>query len=138
VKKIQQTKFGWDGNCYQAGVASILELDLDDVPNLNTSKEVEGEEMDGIVNEWLFGSNLKLHWIRTFDEDQRKMLGPEVYHLICGPSPRSKMLSHIVVGQYGEIIWDPHPDNDGLNHGFWLLGLFMQINPSEIFKGKNA
>lgn len=102
MKRVYQTKFGDEGNCLQAALASILEVDLADVPNLADSPF------------WLEA-------IRFFAEDHNYVMSvfpddpplrPNTYYVEWGLSPRGNQ--HAVVGYNSEIVHDPHPDGGGL------------------------
>lgn len=45
---VDQTKFGDEGNCYQACLASILEIGIDEVPTFSSSSNWVRE-----VQQWL-------------------------------------------------------------------------------------
>lgn len=75
-------------------------------------------------NEWFFKNNLvhiviEAHKLCAYDRPRL-----ETYHIIGGPSPRDPEqnkggygydgLLHAVVGFKGLIVWDPHPDHNGL------------------------
>jgi hypothetical protein len=89
------------GNCQQAAVASLLGLDLSDVPNF--IKHPHGFWQS--FWEFMAGRGLvviELSGERHFD----------CYHLAYGPSPRG--ISHAVVYRYGKLAHDPHPSRAGL------------------------
>ena len=109
--KVYQTKFrgidapvGERGNCWQAAVASILELPLGEVPNIQ-------EWDDNLVwfdkfREWLepyglgaiglaIGGNITL----------------QGYHIIeCKSTTLKNEELHVVVGLNGEVVHDPNPN----------------------------
>lgn len=107
MKPVDQTMFGsLSGNCYPACLASILEIELGDVPNF-------------CAQNWLARTE---EWLRT--EHDCTLLGfrpkgegafycvPAMYHIIAGKSSRG--LDHAVVGFQGKMVHDPHPSHDGL------------------------
>ncbi len=119
--QINQTKFHnsetkESGNCYAACIASILEKDINDVPNVL------------YIETWT-DYLLRLHeWLHIFDlcyiEVERSgLVNTDLnylgYHLICGKGPRKKddgkFIYHAVVGYKGVIKYDPHPSREGLN-----------------------
>lgn len=87
---------GLPGNCLQAAVASLLELDLDEVPHFAVHDDWL-ERLVDFVNER--GYSLT-------SQAERPASG-----LAFGPSPRG--VSHAVVIAEDEN-WDPHPSRDGL------------------------
>ena len=127
MKPILQTVFGQLGNCFQACIASVLEIELSEVPNLNPRKGVAQTEQDQILNDWLAPMGLRYINIRLQEEKLKPILDG-VYHLIEGGSPRSKNYAHVVVGRSGEMIFDPHPDKTGVT-GFPVYGIFVVKNP---------
>jgi len=108
LKPIDQDIFGnLKGNCFQAAVASILELPLEDVPHVMIH-----DDWDVRLHEWLSQFNL---WTVAVDAKIAKEYNhiPAGYHLISGQSPRGDFW-HTVVGYQGEMVHDPHPSRDGL------------------------
>lgn len=104
MSKVTQTIFAGDsegrvGNCMQAAVASLLDLQLEDVPHFCA------------VPDWL--SYLAI-WSaqRGWAVRHRNADEPVVFGIACGPSPRG--VEHATVMIDGEIVWDPHPSRDGL------------------------
>ena len=131
MKPVKQTRTGKGGNCFTACVASILELNIDEVPDLAPRKDIEGLEQDKILNDWLGQFGLRFFSFRLHDEDYRKIVFKNAYHTICGKCPRDPNLDHIVVGFNGEMIHDPHPEGTGVK-GFLTYGIFFAINPLKI------
>lgn len=87
------------GNCLQAAVASALGLDLDAVPHF------------GAFTWWDAATRL---WLRGRSLDWRVVSGiPEGRSIVIGPTVRPTGL-HAVVGEAGEVAWDPHPSRTGL------------------------
>lgn len=90
---------GVPGNCLQAAVASLLDLDLDDVPHFITHDD----------------------WLRHLADWGRERGYLIVYRqpdasvpmgIAYGPSVRG--VHHAVVMVDGAIVWDPHPARAGL------------------------
>lgn len=98
------------GNCMSACYASLLELELHEVPNFVQIDVEGGKNWWQHAIEFLWERGLCVYWI-TEHTDQ-----PEEgeYYLVFGLSPRGNDLRHIVVFQNGEMVHDPHPDNTGL------------------------
>jgi hypothetical protein len=87
------------GNCLQAAVASALGLDLDAVPHFGAYAWYEPA-----VRLWLRGRGL----------DWRQADGiPSGRSIVIGSTGRGTG-DHAVVGDGGEIAWDPHPSRAGL------------------------
>ena len=104
MKPVYQTIFGLPhGNCLQAAVASLFELELDDVPNFME----RGDDWEKCFERFVLERGLQTV---AFDVDGlRGIWAPVGYHLITGKSPRGDYL-HEVVGYRGEPVHDPHPD----------------------------
>lgn len=125
MRPVRQTKFrdpdGTDrGNCLQAALASILELDLTDVPHFIEREDAgEGHWLE-LANAWLEAS----YGLRMI-----KVAYIEFWHITgfaIGTSPRDDRTAHIVVAHDRRIAWDPHPDDTGLvgdpeTWSWWVL-----------------
>lgn len=108
MKPVTQTKFGGEeGNCLQACLASILEIDIEEIPWFGADAFWVDRK-----NEWLAQFDLAAIDIDVSSsyKGNWKYLG---YHLINGPSPRGDFW-HAVVGKNGRMVHDPHPSGDGL------------------------
>lgn len=105
VRHIEQTILANDGpvpgNCMQACFASILDLDLAEVPHFGLfvwyPKAIEL---------WLRGRGLDMTIRQTSEWPDA-----DGQHIVCGWSPRG--IAHVVCWSDGEL-WDPHPDHTGL------------------------
>lgn len=103
MKPVYQTKFGNEGNCLQACIASIFEIELTTVPAFMD----EPAWMNQIIR-YLhpFGLYLDYHSAERFHPPYG------CYHLVWGISPRG--LHHSCVGWNDAIAHDPHPEGGGL------------------------
>jgi hypothetical protein len=99
---VHQTRFGSEGNCFSACVASIMDLPIDDVPNFENSGS---GSWFVCASEWLAARGH--HLVQLFPGQE--FTG---YHIGCGLSPRG--YRHSVVYRAGEPVHDPHPDGAGL------------------------
>ncbi len=104
MKPIHQTKFGVEeGNCFQACIASILEIPIEDVPGRQGTTEDE----DRAIRDWLreqYGMGFACTSVaRDWD------WVPPGYSILVGASPRGYW-HHTVVCLDGEMVHDPHPD----------------------------
>lgn len=91
------------GDCLRACVASILELDLLDVPHF--------------VHEHTHGEIAMMDWLATKGIECLRLQGHyevQTHVIYTGRSPRSTHGRHAVVGLAGEIVHDPHPSRAGL------------------------
>jgi hypothetical protein len=98
------------GNCLQAAVASLLDLDLDTVPHF----VVHDDWLERLV---AFGREHG-HHVKCAAPDARVSLG-----IASGPSPRG--VQHAVVMASGDVVWDPHPSRAGL----LAIGLVFAFTP---------
>lgn len=115
---VDQTQFrsdGHHGNCFQASVASILELPLDSVPNF---AEVHGSYFMKGFRAWVAERGLGTVYLNGC------ATWPGGAHSIAtGKSPRGNFL-HSVVWFGRRIAHDPHPSRDGIvgdPHEFIIL-----------------
>jgi hypothetical protein len=111
---VKQTNFGRGpdhgeecGNCMQAALATVLGRALDEVPHF-LAEGPEGDWWER-MNDWL----LQWHRVALIGLKAGDWHVPRVVHLMQGQTVRGS--SHVVVGFAGEMIWDPHPNNDGLS-----------------------
>lgn len=114
-KPIDQTILGdspW-GNCLQACVASLLGVEIEEVPNFITFMGLNG-------NGWWFSAlSLFLHArdlrMRLTVNDGRND-PPIGYAIACGVAIRSggRQGGHAVVVKNGQVVHDPHPSRWGL------------------------
>lgn len=88
------------GNCTQAAIASILEKELDEVPNF-----VEEEYFWTSIKDYLYARGFKL-------TEHHKDHVPDGYYLVSGLSPRDVL--HMVIYLDGELAHDPHPSGAGI------------------------
>lgn len=133
MRKIMQTKFGVGGNCQSATIATLLGINIEEVPDFWDGCELEEgisgeakerlEKENGIVfntnfNNFLakFGlTSISLgvavgdhsEWVKGISEAL-----PNVPLLVNGLSPRRYM--HSVIWMNGELWHDPHPEGGGV------------------------
>lgn len=106
LRQVTQTIFAGDpsgryGNCFQAAIASILELDLEQVPHF-----AEARDWVSYVNAWAALNGWSVR--RYFRTD---LEGVDLA-VADGPGPRG--YHHAVAVKDGQIAWDPHPSRAGL------------------------
>jgi hypothetical protein len=112
------------GNCLQACVASILELDLEDVPNF---AEVEGEHgwwqalQDFVTERGFF----------LYALDPEHGAPEDTYYLAVGDSPRGDF-NHVVVANGTAIVHDPNPTGEGLKGYAKEMFLFVARDPARL------
>ena len=113
----KQTKFSdhnnpsLRGNCFSACLASIMDLDISEIPNFAQLHNDTGEWLDAffefIRNYPKFELNGSGHKI----EELKNYPGVDGYVIVCGSSPRGFKAGHSVIYKNGEPFFDPHPDN---------------------------
>lgn len=118
---VDQDKFGEDeGNCFAACVASVLCMQLHDVPNFCADK---GRDEAGRLvwfktfRAWLVGHGLTpVVWnLNATLDDAREQLAdhlPDTLMIVSGKAERG--LVHATVWRGGEMVHDPHPSRVGL------------------------
>lgn len=114
------------GNCLQACIASILELQLDDVPNF-------AERMD--CNEWKdsewwddYECFMSKFGLQPLGVEPLIPWTPKGWHLIIGESPRGPY-DHIIVGYNGRSKHDPYPGGGCDLIGATSFEVFVALNP---------
>lgn len=107
---VDQTKFGkGEGNCYQACLASILHLSIDEIPQFDEAEERGGYWLTA-ANRWANERGLHIIVVREIDWVSWSRY-PGYY--ICG-GPAERGLGHACVYHKGELAHDPHPSRAGL------------------------
>lgn len=112
--KVDQTKFPVRGNCWRACIASLIEIDIDDMPTF--------EDME---DQWLVKTR---SWLRTQGFEMHvlsKQLVPKGLAIASGTSPRHSQTGHSIIVYEGELYHDPHPDRTGILD----LDYYYQILP---------
>lgn len=109
-----QSRVGSNGRCFNACLASILELKERQVPDF------PDKGFRQAVDDFLapFG----LVYRRT-----SKSVAPFGYHTIEGISPRGGL--HAVVGKDGKVVHDPHPQ-DGTGRGLVTVEYYGVLLPT--------
>lgn len=146
MKAVDQTRLGFGqdgdcpGNCWAACIASILEFDLDEIPDEEYfwkpgMTAVESWNLyQPVVREWLKDRGIALIHI-TFADDAYFRNGFDPLCIISGPSPRNPEFQHAVVGHGDKIIHDPHPSRAGViatDRSKLSYEFFIARNPKKI------
>ena len=104
------------GNCFEACLASILEKEVHEIPDI----EKMGDNWIEIIKAYVAGFD----WKMIVDSySPFELNGCEDPYIVSGPSPRGDF-HHAVIHQKGELIFDPYPGGEGLADGeltFWKL-----------------
>jgi len=100
MKRVLQTKFGMEGNCLTAALASLLGVELADVAEIPEDR-------------WWQRMEEAAHAHHHHPIWHPMDIGiPRGFCLGSVKSPRLDGQTHSVVVLDGNIIWDPHPDQD--------------------------
>jgi hypothetical protein len=116
-----------NGNCYAAAIASVLNLPITEVPNVEVFFNDTEDYMffRNLMQRFLKNRGLQLqedfryavfHKDSDFYHEKLEECREELkdsYYLASGKSPRG--FSHIVVYKNGELAHDPHPSADGIS-----------------------
>ena len=126
MRPVDQSKFGYpEGNCLMACVASILEVELCDLPDLflrccRTTDE--GLTWSDRGEHWLdvLQEGVKVHgWEASWRDAKPEETPPAGYAIAGGPTGRTfdedgRDVGHCVVCLDGVMVHDPHPERTGL------------------------
>lgn len=119
MKPVYQTSFGeGKGNCLSAAIASLLEIDTEEVPNF-------AEYGSGFWRE--------VHkWLRDHNMGMFVMTGKPAYGycLITVKSPRGDF-NHALVGFEGEPVHDPYPGGDCEHKGIVGYSILYPLDPAK-------
>lgn len=127
MKKVMQTVTGLGGNCEGATIATLLRLDIEDIPSFwdGCDKENPNTAENGVIYQRNLNNFLEKYGYKMLnlgvnsdpsERDQQwvidisKHLG--IKHLVAGISPRGHM--HSVIYENGELWHDPHPEGGGV------------------------
>lgn len=115
------------GNCFPAVVASILEVPISEVPNVEVFYHMEGETYWAEVMQtfltskgWEWSADNRYSVFHSgfddsFSEEEKEKFKAKLkdtYYLGIGDSPRG--IRHVCIYQNGLLAHDPHPSRDGL------------------------
>lgn len=117
---------GLHGNCLSAVLASLLHLDISDVPLFITPGTWVKD-----MNKWLRPFGLAYCMVEDFDCHIEAYGIQGMYHEISGNTQRSNDVLHACVAKDGEVILDVHPDNTGLTK-INCYGFFIALRPWEV------
>lgn len=113
--KVYQTKVGDVGNCVAACYATLLNADIDEIPDLVGTGNQHAAEVAMLADK---GLGLVRIWLpkdrRTMEQAlDGMMMADGVPYMLSGISPRG--IGHRVIGMDGRLYHDPHPDGGGVN-----------------------
>jgi len=140
---VTQTRVGYpEGNCFMAAIASVLEVSLDDLPDLFDECCEWHEDGRWDHGDWwgvTRGAVRSLGWDIVYIPTKDHKGVPPGYSIAGGPSPRKDVVNgdgknagHAVVCLDGRMIHDPHPSGDGLDGNVvdeWYIFLVPPFPP---------
>lgn len=139
MKPVMQNRFGLDGNCMSAALASLFELPLDGVPEVLPC-EPGSERWREAMDEWLAERNLGIYECGAFDEDGTMASFPGFQMLMCTVLNHPVLeggvpLRHAVVASEGQIVHDPFPG--GKRENLWphSYAMFFVRDPAKQVNG---
>lgn len=94
------------GNCFAACIASLLDIPLNQVPNVEELFDCYA--WYDVFCSWL---ETKGFTFETGTKQECEKSGD--YYLVSGDSPRGNF-KHIVIYKNGKMVHDPHPDRTGI------------------------
>ena len=123
------------GNCFEASIASILEIPLEDIPDFYADEDVD----------WLSACNKWLHAYGFFalgiNVQSEKINREELKHItdnvMCEAavnSPRYSGVKHSIVFYKGVVLHDPHPSKDSMDcklDDLLSIIIFIAIDPAK-------
>jgi len=127
---ILSSDFTTIGNCFQACIASILELPLESVPHFCAA-----ENWFGPFAAWLRQYGLEPVMIAAKNEVGNIFYG-NAYHIVSGIPPRTLPVGqlHSCVMYQGRLVHDPHPSKMGLKTIIDHI-VFAVMNPVALASG---
>lgn len=111
------------GNCFAAAIASIMEVPITEVPNVETLFDVKNVSWHAVMQAWLEDKGYRLSdndsFKRAYHDEDRELNTFDArychnqYYLVSGMSPRG--VSHVCIYQNGKMVHDPHPTREGID-----------------------
>jgi hypothetical protein len=151
VRPVTQLRVGRpSGQCTEACIASLLEVPLEEVPDLwdptHPDADADGRTAEawerlyawirskGFV--WAWGplpAPLALDAVeldRLLPPDGVRAL-PDGHHMLGGPNPDGA--PHWVVARHGKVVWDPNPTRRGITRVEEIGGVFrIELMPEDV------
>lgn len=126
MKPIFQTRFGSrqseddvGGNCFQAALASLFELELAEVPDFCNIYPLEGDEWWYAYVEWLNARGLSVVPINLKASRSISLLDREFRNcILLVQGPNKDGVQHCVVYKNGKPLHNPNPHCKGITPEF--------------------
>ncbi len=113
------------GNCFAAAIASIMEVPITEVPNVEVLFDIGGgywfEVMNTFLNHhgWEFSTDNRfkvfhddVYGIETGERETWIKDCTDKLYFASGQSPRG--VCHICIFRNGQLVHDPHPTREGI------------------------
>jgi len=113
---------GQTGNCFSAVLASLLHVNINDVPVFS------GDHWRQSLNEWLTKFGLAYIEIKCSPTHFADLNIKGMHHEMAGNTTRRADTLHSVVAVDGVAVFDPHPDDSGLTD-LAAYGVFVSREP---------
>lgn len=120
---------GQIGDCFRAATASILEMNLDEVPHFaeRCKPDFDPDCFWRLVGEWLGVRGVELLVCGPVPAAELRSLGlASRYHFVFGRcSHRGTLIGHALVGLDGVVVHDPDHTKPKLVNGFEAFGYLV-------------
>ena len=111
------------GNCVAACIASLMELQITDVPNVEVLFHISDTYYYEVLNMWLHSFNKEINTdnrFSCFHKEHNQYQGNQIYtqelkdkfYLVSGKSSRG--FNHLCIYKNGILVHDPYPTREGL------------------------
>lgn len=152
MKKIEQTKFGLEGNCFQASVASLLEIPIEEVPAFDgdpgsSSNVGDCHSSSNAWSDYLYQLNTEflaprgIYVVNIIDlAGDKTPMGYSILSfsavLELADGDMGMTVGHSVVCHDGVIVWNPDPKSRGaeilhMQPLYWTV--FCLCDPAETY-----
>lgn len=111
------------GNCFAAAIASLMELPITEVPNVETLFDVENVSWYDVMDAWIKDKGYQLTdndaFMRAYHDKENECdiydakYCHNKYYIVTAMSPRGIM--HCCIYQNGKMVHDPHPTREGID-----------------------
>ena len=106
---VYQTKFGKEGNCLLAAIASFFDLSLEEVPDFY---KVPTPAWRYVLTRY-FEERFHALFMISIPRDKLESYPFDPIYFVVGPTERGPDM-HICLYQDGKLLHDPHPSGVGL------------------------
>jgi hypothetical protein len=124
---------GERGDCLKCCIASLLELDYDDVPHFAAMGDMWWIEWTN----WLAARGWQLYnaYHRVADDDPARLTGYTCGYWLASVTsrrtrPDGSNISHMILMRDGEVAWDPHPARADGHLGFTEGQILVPLDPA--------